>query len=237
MDRLPNKPSLDHLRQQAKDLLRELRQAQPDDQLKLSQAQRLIASRYGFPSWTAIKRHVERMREIEQHVLRFAFTPRGSFESVRMSMELVAQGALEHPSPAVRWRCLDLLDHHGDETIGPTVVRALDDPVPRVRRHAVHALTCAKCRIGPLALDVVAELVRVTLNDPNEKVRLQAVDALGRRAADARARAALDQVASSDASPIVGAVAKKLLGDPRAGYQGSMRVQRRRLRASRQLTG
>lgn len=232
MDRLPNSPSLDHLRQQAKDLLRELRATQPDDDLKLSRAQRSIANRYGFSSWTALKRYIQRMREIEQHVDRYAFTPRASFESVEISMELVSQGALEHPSPVVRRRCLDLLDHHGDETIGRTVVRALDDPVPRVRRHALHALTCAKCRVGPLAVDIVAELARVARADRNEKVRLQAVDALGRLGFDPRARAALDQISSSDASPIVSAAARRLLETPRAAYQGSMKVQRRRLRAS-----
>ncbi len=232
MNRLPNKPSLDHLRQQAKDLLRELRTTERDQTLKLSQAQLLIANRYGFKSWTALKQYVERMQEIEEHVLRFAFTPAGSFEAVQMSMELVSQGALEHPSPVVRRQCLDMLDHHGDDTIGPTVVRALDDAVPRVRRHAVHALTCVKCRVGPLAVDVVKELVRVTLNDPNEKVRLQAVDGLGRRSSDERARTALIHVTSNDTSPIVRAAAAKLLADPQTVYQGSMKVQRRRLRAS-----
>jgi hypothetical protein len=228
MDRLPNKPSLDHLRQQAKDLLRELRSARGGDELKLSHAQRQIANRYGFSSWTTLKQHVERMREIEQHMLNFAFTPRGRFDSASLSMELVSQGAIEHPNPAVRWRCLDLLDHHGDDTIGPTVVRALDDPIPRVRRHAVHALTCARCRVGRLAVDVLAELVRVTLNDSNEKVRLQAVDSVARLASDPRARAAVAQVAESDQSPIVRAAARRLLDDPHVGYQGSMRVQRRR---------
>lgn len=231
MDRLPNRPNLDHLRRQAKDLLREMRAlARPDDEPpRLSGAQRLVAERYGFPSWTALKRHVERLREIEQHMLRFAFTPRGSFDSVRMSMDLVCEGAIEHPNPSVRRRCLDLLDHHGDHTIGPTVVRALDDSVPRVRRHAVHALTCSKCREGPLAVDVVGELVRVTRTDRSEKVRLQATDALGRRASDPRARIRLEQLVERDPSPIVRTAARRLLEEPHTSYQGSMRVQRRRL--------
>lgn len=222
MDRLPKRPNLDHLRKQAKDLKHEL------PGRKLSEAQQLVAERYGFQTWAALKHHVERLREIERHTLRHAFTPRGSFESVRIDIGLVTQGALEHPNPSVRWRCLDLLDHHGDTTIGPTVVRALGDPVPRVRRHALHALTCTKCRVGPLAVDVVGELVRVVREDANEKVRLQATDTLG-RVRDPRARAALEHVAADDPSEIVRATARRLIDDPRVSYQGSMRVQRRRI--------
>lgn len=57
---LPNKPSLEHLKAQAKDLLKELRASDPS--AKLSQAQRTIAQEYGFASWPKL---VERVREIE----------------------------------------------------------------------------------------------------------------------------------------------------------------------------
>ncbi len=231
MDRLPNQPNLDHLRQQAKDLLREQRAAGSDDELRLSKAQRELARRYGFGSWTALKRVVDRFDETEKHL--DLMTWPNTFDPQAISWELIHEGALRHPSPVVRRRCLDLLDHHGDDTIGPTVVRALDDPIPRVRRHALHALTCVKCRVGALAVDVVASLVRVALEDPNEKVRLQAVDSLGRFAPhDERARAALEKVRANDASVIVAEAAGQLLENPRVRYQGSMKVQRRRQRAT-----
>ena len=79
---LPENPSLDHLKYEAKDLLREqsrrepgaaqrLREFQPklreatDEQifatdLSLSDAQLAIAREYGFASWTRLKRHIER---------------------------------------------------------------------------------------------------------------------------------------------------------------------------------
>ena len=80
--RLPSNPNLDHLRYQAKDLFRDhagrnpglaqrIREFHPrfnratdaeifDTQLSLSDAQLTIAREYGFPSWTRLKRHIER---------------------------------------------------------------------------------------------------------------------------------------------------------------------------------
>jgi hypothetical protein len=80
--RLPSNPSLDHLRHQAKDLLRGhsarnpvvtqlIREFHPrfdrapdaavfETQLSLSDAQLIIAREYGFPSWARLKRHIEK---------------------------------------------------------------------------------------------------------------------------------------------------------------------------------
>ena len=80
--RLPSNPNLDHLKYQAKDLLKErsahtpgvaqrIREFHPrfrlatdteifDAQLSLSDAQLTIAREYGFPSWARLKRHVEK---------------------------------------------------------------------------------------------------------------------------------------------------------------------------------
>jgi hypothetical protein len=55
---LPPFPNLDHLRKQAKDLLRELKQQDPS--LKLADAQQYrLAREYGFASWPRLKEHVE----------------------------------------------------------------------------------------------------------------------------------------------------------------------------------
>ena len=78
---LPSNPNLDHLRYQAKDLVKQqaarnpqaaqrIREFHPrfsrasdadifDAKLKLSDAQLAIAREYGFPSWTRLKRHIE----------------------------------------------------------------------------------------------------------------------------------------------------------------------------------
>lgn len=54
---LPGAANLDWLRKQAKRKLRELREVDPE--AKLAAAQRDIARRYGFPSWRALKAHVD----------------------------------------------------------------------------------------------------------------------------------------------------------------------------------
>ena len=46
---------------------------------------------------------------------------------------------LKHKSSRVRWQCLQLLDFFVDEEILPAIVQMLDDPIPKVRWHAVHA--------------------------------------------------------------------------------------------------
>jgi hypothetical protein len=79
---LPSNPNLDHLKYQAKDLLKErtastpevaqrIREFHPrfgrardaeifDVQFSLSDAQLTIAREYGFPSWARLKRHIEK---------------------------------------------------------------------------------------------------------------------------------------------------------------------------------
>src|SRR5437868_11928955 len=54
---LPDAPNLQWLRKQAKHNLAELRLVDPDAQL--SDAQFDVARRYGFPSWRALKAHVD----------------------------------------------------------------------------------------------------------------------------------------------------------------------------------
>jgi hypothetical protein len=54
---LPPRPNLEHLRSQAKDLLRDWQQRKPDAQL--ADAQHAIALEYGFQSWPKLKAHVE----------------------------------------------------------------------------------------------------------------------------------------------------------------------------------
>jgi hypothetical protein len=61
------KPSLEWLRKAAKDLLDELRATEPDAQL--ADAQLAIARREGFPSWRALKTHVDAMHDEGAHLV------------------------------------------------------------------------------------------------------------------------------------------------------------------------
>ena len=56
---LPAAPSLEQLRKQAKELVRERRAG--GEPVRLSEAQRELARAYGFPSWPRLKAYVERV--------------------------------------------------------------------------------------------------------------------------------------------------------------------------------
>jgi hypothetical protein len=84
---------------------------------------------------------------------------------------------LADPSPRVRWWCIQVLDHVPDRRAARAIAEMLDDPVPRVRRNAVHALGCVACKPGwreALPVDVREKLERLATDDPNEKVRREA---------------------------------------------------------------
>ena len=55
---LPERPSLEHLRNEAKQRLKSLRQQNP--QAKLAAVQLALAREYGFASWRQLKAHVDR---------------------------------------------------------------------------------------------------------------------------------------------------------------------------------
>ena len=92
------------------------------------------------------------------------------------TIDALARG-LEDPNPVVRWWCVQLLDHVPDQRGIDLIVPLLDDPVPRVRRNAVHALGCAACKPTAeicLSPETRARIRRLADSDPNGKVRDEA---------------------------------------------------------------
>jgi HEAT repeats len=88
---------------------------------------------------------------------------------------------LRHQNSQVRWWCVQLLDHCSDSRAIDAVVAMLDDPVPRVRRNAAHALACTTCKpmwSGEPSERAVHRLEFMVESDPNSKVRDQARRAL-----------------------------------------------------------
>jgi hypothetical protein len=71
---LPARPSLDHLRKQAKALLKTLRQENPD--ASLTEAQHAVAGQYGFASWPRLKAHVEQLAARSEPPIFPRFTPK-----------------------------------------------------------------------------------------------------------------------------------------------------------------
>lgn len=113
--------------------------------------------------------------QVEELVRRYIRTHSRDFAALRasgiVSLELLSRGALEHDDSRIRRSCLILLDHLGDERQSQVFAAALrTDPVPRNRRHALHALTCTKCKAAGMDVDASADL-RVARADPNPKVR------------------------------------------------------------------
>ena len=91
-------------------------------------------------------------------------------------------GGLEHESAKVRWWCLQLMDHLADESFVPFILPLLGDSVGKVRKHAVHALTCDMCKPDRCGLElseyVRAKIAEVARSDVDERVRREASAAL-----------------------------------------------------------
>jgi len=89
---LPDNPNLDHLRQQAKDLLAGLRDVNPT--ATLADAQASLAEQYGFRTWTDLKAEVDRVRgqaEIADPALARAIAERYGLGEVAGEMRSVAR--------------------------------------------------------------------------------------------------------------------------------------------------
>jgi hypothetical protein len=221
---LPPRPSLEHLKHQAKDLLDAYRQEEPEAQarfwrlfpppgtngpdgatslhpevppppMRLTQAQLVVAREYGFPSWLQLAGWVARGEIPEKLSAQVELLGVRAWRVIRAAEEaLTAAGAagiaaaiegLSHPKPRVRRGAASFMDHHADDSsVDKLAQLALQDPVPYVRRVAVHALTCQRCKPAPLTRDVAPLLLRVAREDPNSKVQGEALWGLCGQAPD-----------------------------------------------------
>jgi hypothetical protein len=86
---------------------------------------------------------------------------------------------LRHPDWRIRRDCLRFLDHQSDDESGRLAASCLDDPHPEVRKWAVHAVGCDRCKEEPRRdFDAVPLLLRALRGDPSLRVRRSAAVAL-----------------------------------------------------------
>jgi hypothetical protein len=112
-----------------------------------------------------------------------------------------------HPDCAVRVYCTRALDHLTDGEAFADLIRLLDDPHPRVRAAALHALACDRCKATtcrPPRAEVLGPAMRLLAHDTNGAVRCMAVEVVSRYAGDdPDAVALLVATRDRDASPTV----------------------------------
>lgn len=221
MSSLPHHPSLRHLRRQARELQRAT--GQP-----LHEAQRQLAASYGFADWARLKRVVDAGETVLEWSSRLL--GKHEFEALRDAGQTPPPSAivdaLRHPNPRVRFECLGMLDHLADEDVIPQMTEAARDPVPRVRRMAVHALGCQACKPTSLCADLNDVFVPIAERDPVWRVRQEAVLSIAQQPATSRSKAVLAHVAQDDAHPTVRRQAEWALGIQR-GHGHSYGVRAR----------
>ncbi|MFJ1757872.1 HEAT repeat domain-containing protein [Kitasatospora sp. NPDC088134] len=117
------------------------------------------------------------------------------------------RAGLAHPDPAVREGCCRLLDHLVDTDSMPQLIEMADDPDPKVRIAAFHALACDRCKndaCAPGADRVLEPALRHLATDPDPQVRARAAELVGKFVhTDAAALAALQTSHAQDPSPAV----------------------------------
>ncbi len=118
-----------------------------------------------------------------------------------------ACAGLRDPDATVRMYCCKVLDHVMDPGSVTAVVAALADPAPEVRREALHALACDRCKSGtcrPDAATVLPPAMALLAADPSPHVRAFACEVVGAWAhAHPEAAEALQASAATDPSPAV----------------------------------
>ena len=109
---------------------------------------------------------------------------------------------LENPRSRVRYLCADALDHLADERCAVPLERLLSDLVPRIRRAALHALSCDACKLRLLTKpeNLFAKLSELAENDPNARMRSAALEALA-NSCDPRAAPVLLELPAHESIP------------------------------------
>jgi HEAT repeat protein len=120
---------------------------------------------------------------------------------------------LESPEWRVRRSCcrlLDDLDFMPESLVA--LQRALDDPDPRVRRSALHTLSCQHCKPSGCALEIEPLFERM-VHDPSRRVREAVLNPLGWQRHGPWAERLVEYIASCDPSQKLRAQARRILAE------------------------
>jgi hypothetical protein len=150
---------------------------------------------------------------------------------------------LRHPDPAVRVGCCKVLDHFLDEAAVPELMDNLEHSDEDVRRWAMHALACDRCKQGtcrPGEDDVIPMAIRFLASDVSPQVRYEAAGLLGPAVHErADALRALEHARDHDPDPGVRKKARWFTpGGPRfertkpRGRKRNDRASRKRIEAA-----
>ena len=174
------------------------------------------------------------VREVAQdYVRRLDAAPRNRRDSRRLDAPVTAlqAAALSDPDPFRRARCLAVLDHLANDTSTRVFAAALRDPVADVRRHAVHGLTCERCRSSDLCVDdVVPAVVDALAAERDPRIRHQLVVVLGTFAPRSNlGRQTLDRAAEDDADDLLRVAASSVL---KTGHTRSRKTLERLARSA-----
>ena len=127
---LPSRPNLEHLRNQAKDLLARARRQHPSWQL--ADAQFALARSYGFSSWPALKHHVESVQGEGAAGAARAASPRASAledaSPMSGSWRANLDASARHPAFPFQSATLDVTVHGAHVTMAQVVLDPAGKP-------------------------------------------------------------------------------------------------------------
>jgi ankyrin repeat protein len=197
---LPNDPSLEHLRKEAKRLLKAIRagdagaiglvqefHARGDvamSEFQLNDAQHVTARSYGFPSWTQLKEHLAAIAPFtwsEPPQLPDAATPAELF--IRLAVMVYGSWSRSNPDTARR-----LLDEHPELARATFYTAVASGDVAAVQEHIERDPALVNAKGGPLDLPPLLYACYSRLEDaPPNRSTLEVARLLLARGADPNA--------------------------------------------------
>jgi hypothetical protein len=129
---------------------------------------------------------------------------------------------LAHPDARIREQCLGKLDHSDipvDARFMAALRKAADDPVANVRRAAIHAMFCQRCKTAGPEVDLDF-LARVGLHDENAQTRKTALYGLGQNPNRALAVEAVRRLGEATSEPEIVRRAKVYMDELRNNIRG-----------------